>query len=475
MTPRHLTPHSTQPAYGPDGPAYFGHIDAPNISFVAPAKVSRRKLRFGAKAGAGIQPVVETGVPMPKKLTTRRSDPPTQTHQIRVETGREEVTVHVGPDPAAVPPGGFAKLFNRVIDAGTWGRLTDAGRAVYLPLVRFADGRAGFRVRIGQAALIRHTGLSRSSVKRGLKDLLNSKLVVIAREGGVSAEGVNQSNVYQLLVPVDPKDFDDLGEAEPVEPRAPISMKNPKPAESAPRSSQAPPPVRKRPPSPSASEPTVGSSPAPEPVRTRPAGAVQRRAEPPATGGPLLRGFSSDHSNSESSSKEGGEAGPPTAAAVLEGLGIERPVAWRLAASHPAGRVAEAVATMQYRLSRGQCGNPAAFVIEALSKNWPVPAPVAEAKRRAERDAARAELIRREQASRAERDAALSAGIAAADAVLDALPDAEFDALAAEVLAGHADNPAVAAILRRKPPRESRLMRAEIAARLTASTQPLPQ
>ena len=66
-----------------------------------------------------------------------------------METGPEPVVVSIGERPAGeegtrahpLVPGGFAKLFNRVIDGGAWASLPDAGRAIYVPLVRFADGR----------------------------------------------------------------------------------------------------------------------------------------------------------------------------------------------------------------------------------------------------------------------------------------------------------------------------------------------
>src|SRR3954470_4211972 len=102
-------------------------------------------------------------------------------------------------------PGGFAKFFNRVVDSGAWARLSDAARAAYLPLVRFADQRNHFRVGIGQAALMKYSGLSRSSIKRAVKDLLASKLLVLVEQGGVTPDGQNESNVYQLMVPSDPK------------------------------------------------------------------------------------------------------------------------------------------------------------------------------------------------------------------------------------------------------------------------------
>ena len=48
------------------------------------------------------------------------------THQIRVETEEENVTVMIGNDGGV--PGGFAKLFNRVLDCGA-GRASPTPRA----------------------------------------------------------------------------------------------------------------------------------------------------------------------------------------------------------------------------------------------------------------------------------------------------------------------------------------------------------
>ena len=123
------------------------------------------------------------------------------THQIRVETEEENVTVMIGSDGGV--PGGFAKLFNRVLDCGAWARLSDAARAAYLPLVRFADQKNQFRVQMGQATLMKYSGLSRSSIKRAVKDLIASKLVVLIEQGGVTPDGLNTSNLYQLMVPAE--------------------------------------------------------------------------------------------------------------------------------------------------------------------------------------------------------------------------------------------------------------------------------
>ena len=69
--------------------------------------------------------------------------------------------------------------------------------------MRFADQKNQFRVQMGQATLMRYSGLSRSSIKRAVKDLLASKLIVLIEQGGVTPDGLNTSNLYQLMVPAE--------------------------------------------------------------------------------------------------------------------------------------------------------------------------------------------------------------------------------------------------------------------------------
>ena len=69
---------------------------------------------------------------MPKTLTpgptSRAPKKPAHTHRFSVESDEAEVTVQIGADAAGQVPGGFAKFFNRVVDSGAWGRLSNAGR-----------------------------------------------------------------------------------------------------------------------------------------------------------------------------------------------------------------------------------------------------------------------------------------------------------------------------------------------------------
>ena len=484
------------------------------------------------------QTLTRRRLPAPPAAPARR---PTHTHQIRIETEEPGVTVRIGDDrpaatgamsagamsavppadgaPAAVP-GGFAKVFNRVVDGGAWAGLPDAARACYLPLVRHADAREGFRVQVGQAALIRLTGLSRSSVKRGMKALLDSRLVVVVAEGGVTDDNRNESNVYQLLVPPAPtRPAADAGhdapadayDDTPVPARCatvrPPAQRPPAAFDAEPESFEGDefthdfdadnagagspvdlPPVRGRTPSPSGGGPTARPPSAPRSDLRRSPAPVRRWAEPPSAGGPLLRATLSDPSNPPAAAHRGSPT-PPTqtpparparstggAAAdsveLLLGAGVSADVAAGLAEAYPAGRIAEVVETMEYRRERGTCGNPGGFVREALRKKWPVPRAVLDRRERAEADRRRAATEersrRRAESERASAEAVALADEARVESAVASLDDDELAELAAAVVDRHRDNPAVVAVLTRRPPRQCRLMKMEVAAMLKA-------
>jgi hypothetical protein len=163
-----------------------------------------------------LDPDTPPAAPAAGRFVESPASPTVHRHRIDVETEEEAVHVTLGkaadsPEPRrGTPAGGFAKFFNRVIDTGAWARLPDAGRAVYMPLVRLGDATSSgsARARVGLASLMRHTGLSRSTVKRGLKSLQEARLIVVVSQGGVSTTGQNRPNVYELLVP-EPLDEDE--------------------------------------------------------------------------------------------------------------------------------------------------------------------------------------------------------------------------------------------------------------------------
>jgi hypothetical protein len=375
------------------------------------------------------------------------------THQIRVETEEENVTVTIGNDAGV--PGGFAKLFNRILDSGAWARLSDAARAAYLPLVRFADQRNHFRVQMGQATLMRYSGLSRSSIKRAVKDLLASKLVVLIEQGGVTADGLNTSNLYQLMVPAEGrKKTPSAGPApdgEGVQPRTPSRAKR---------------------------GPGEGSKadPDPAPHRTRPG--ADRTEDGGVAGEPQYRNRTKELNIRPSRSEPAGGAdesrsaapGSSDAAALLEEKGVSADVARQLASDYPYERVVDVVATMEYRKARGRCDNPGGFLREALVKQWQTPRAVVDARRRAEAKLKQQAADEQARRGRAEEQARQQATTGDEESRLDrlilSLDDEELAILGESVLKKYQGNSAVLQVLTRRPPRQCRLMKMEIAAML---------
>jgi hypothetical protein len=429
-----------------------------------------------------------------------------QTHQIRVDTEEDLVTVQIGGEGSV--PGGFAKFFNRVIDSEAWARLSDAGRAAYMPLVRFADHRNQYRVQIGQAALMKYSGLSRSSAKRAIKDLLTSKLIVLVEQGGVTADGRNESNLYQLMVPIDPKprmtvgspsadgQADNLGYAArethfPASSYAPPAtarrMDRAEPIGASPAAGRTPfdppvgpgtnpPGVRQRTPSRFSAEPPVGPALDPAPVPPRTATPVHGTPQGGFASGPQLRSISDlkDSSRIAAAPQLVVAAHSTTstdAAALLEENGVEPSAARQLALTHPLQRVLDVIDTMKFRQARGKCDNPGGFIRDALVKQWQTPQAVLDARAKAEARS-RAEAAEREARHHARRAEATQAAYVDADQrridqVVDALDDDELGLLADEVLKKYDGNTAVLAVLTRKPARQCRLMRMEVAAMLT--------
>jgi hypothetical protein len=105
-------------------------------------------------------------------------------------------------------PGGFSQLFNRAIDTGAYARASTLGRALYPVLVRKADPRDRFRIKgLGLPTMIRLSGLSRNSVRDGIKSLCDVGLLRVVNKGvyldyapGIAAE-------YELLLPDEPHGF----------------------------------------------------------------------------------------------------------------------------------------------------------------------------------------------------------------------------------------------------------------------------
>lgn len=366
-------------------------------------------------------------------------------HHIDVETDDPFLTVTIGSDGGV--PGGFAKLFNRIVDSESWARLGDAARAVYIPLVRFADHRNQFRVQMGQAALMKYSGLSRSSIKRAIRDLVTHRLIVVVERGGVSEMGLNESNVYQLLVPAASRRKpaeDSLENPQGVQPQTPSSLSN---------------------------EPSPGSP------LSRPGGHERTETGRSWTGDGGAATDPQYRNNSKEISNRAGrlQIPPPSpqcdAAALLEKCGVESAVARRLAEAYPHARIVDVIATMEWRRARGKCDNPAGFVHDALVRQWQTPKSVFDARARAEarlRSEA-AELKTRAQTAR--EAAVASDDDSRVEKLLASLDEDEIQILSESVLRKYEGNAAVSAVLTRKPARECRLMRMEIAALLQGGAQ----
>ncbi|MEM7807987.1 MAG: hypothetical protein AAF561_07745, partial [Planctomycetota bacterium] len=378
------------------------------------------------------------------------------THRIEVETGDEPVHVTVGQPTQqtshTTTPGGFSKFFNRVIDNGLWSALTDPARTVYLPLVRLADSRPPHRSKVGVASLIRMTGLSRSSVKRGLKALQEQRLITVISQGGVGADGKNRPNVYELIVP---------------EPRDPEG-------------------VQARTHSRSKGERTSGSR------KARPA--VQEKAGPGFPAEPHLRDISK--TNTPRSGVGGGFSASPTPdadpesqrlAEMLGRWGFEPAEAIELLAESGAAAASRAMDDARQLDAGGKLRCATGFIRwrlreEAKSPNDAPPrdggrgdnvsdASLIAPSRQAGPSAVAAEIVSASAASRKPRadDQLPPRGDRTnteADPSLiafDQLPADVVDWAAARVAELHADRPAMLRLLTSKPPAASPLMRAEIA------------
>ena len=139
---------------------------------------------------------------------------------------------------------------------------------------------------------------------------------------------------------------------------------------------------------------------------------------------------------------------------------IDPAVAEDLAATHAPGRVLAAVGLARQAKARGRLRNPGGFIVRCLADDWTASA---EGSAVLEDPAGRQA---REQARQRAEEARAAASRAAEDARVDELDDETLACLVDRVLSIHADRPAMLRLLRARPPRESRLMRAEVAALL---------
>jgi hypothetical protein len=150
---------------------------------------------------------------------------------------------------------------------------------------------------------------------------------------------------------------------------------------------------------------------------------------------------------------------------------VEAAVAKQLAGQYPHDRIVDVIATMEWRRARGKCDNPGGFIRDALVRQWQTPQPVvaarakaqARAKAEAADRAAKADAMREQSSAREDE--------ARAARLIGELEDDELQILAQSVLEKYRGNAAVTMVLTRKPPRECRLMKMEIAAMLGAGAR----
>ncbi len=367
------------------------------------------------------------------------------------------VTVGNASEPAQAKPtavaGGFSKFFNRVIDNGLWADLPDCARCVYLPLVRLAEHRGHCRAKVGLASLIRLSGASRSTVKRGLKALQEQRLIVVVSQGGVGADGVNRPNVYELLVP-EPRDDDS--------PTTPTTATTP---------------VRRRTPSRSKAEPTPGPS-----VDATP---VQPRTEPGAADGPHLRGPTKKQPQRAGGGRVSAAPGTETtgadadhrAAAMLTRWGFDQAEATDLVTTFGPACVSRAMGEARTLHDGGKLRCAAGFIRWQLREQSPpmptdVDAPPQDSGRRGETAVASAPAPTGSGTGQAPAAVVEASGGDVASPADDGagVEGDGFDGLAPDVvawaaervLAAHADRPAMVRLLTSRPPAKSPLMRAEI-------------
>jgi hypothetical protein len=121
---------------------------------------------------------------------------------------------------------------------------------------------------------------------------------------------------------------------------------------------------------------------------------------------------------------------------------------------------------MEYRRARGKCDNPGGFIRDALVRQWQTPRAVVEARRQAEARLRQQERDREAHSRRAAEGARLNDEEGRLQQLIDGLDDDELAILAESVLQKYEGNAAVLQVLTRKPPRECRLMKMEIAGML---------
>lgn len=370
-------------------------------------------------------------------------DPPTETYVQTVPQGTE-VSIVIGSRREGVP-GGWHSGFNRVYDWYYFAHLSPAAKAIYKILEWRADYDHEFKVSgLSHSVIADHAGISVRSIQKPMSELLTLQLVTVTEREDRASQ---KSKTYCLLVPM--LRYADLlnklshGQRSslyrgggPFYPPPSTS-----PDDEGGRSGEGRVVVHVRPASSRPTDP-VGSLADVDPLRP---------------GAPHNKKHSRDRDSKAA------------AASLLEESGVERSVSAKLAATYSFDRISDVVETMQWRRSRGKCENPGGFIRDALVKQWEVPKAVLS--ERAKREGEKLADTRRASARHAEvtQKAAADQDEALADRAIARLDDEELEMLARSIFKKYEGNAAVTAVLRRKPPRECRLMRMEIAAMLNGA------
>jgi hypothetical protein len=155
----------------------------------------------------------------------------------------------------------------------------------------------------------------------------------------------------------------------------------------------------------------------------------------------------------------------------LEEKGVEPGVSRQLADAYPYERIIDVIATMEYRKARGKCANPGGFIREALVKQWQTPSAVTDARARAEAKLREQAAQRASRAAADQQAAQVEEGERQVERTIAALDDDELEILAQSVLDKYEGNAAVLSVLTRRPPRECRLMKMEVAALLSGGAR----
>jgi hypothetical protein len=151
---------------------------------------------------------------------------------------------------------------------------------------------------------------------------------------------------------------------------------------------------------------------------------------------------------------------------------VDASVARQLAGAYAHERIVDVIATMEWRRARGKCDNPGGFIRDALVRQWETPQAVLDARARAEARLRAEAAERLARAAAVQQQASVQDDEARVERLIASLDDDELQILAQSVLAKYDGNAAVTAVLTRKPARQCRLMKMEVAAMLGGTAQP---